>query len=133
MTSHALRFHRFSRSDRVDAVARCAMRRANFGLRLQNFAVLALGIFRQDGRRAFSRMTRPTQRGDFSGRGDSIRLGVPFRIPVPRAFAVTGIALHPGLRVRMREKILHGFAVTDRAQFMLLGRRQRYQWQQQHP
>jgi len=133
MTSHALRFHCFSRSDRVDAVARCAMRRTNFGLRLQNLAMLALGIFRQDERSAFSGMAGSAQCGNFSGRGDAIRLGVPFGIPVPRAFAMTGNTFHSRLRVRMREEILHGFAMTDRAQFVLLGRCQRNHRQHQHP
>ena len=98
------------------------MRRANFGLPLQNLAVFALRIFCQDCRRAFSHVASAAQRGNFGGRGDPIHLRVPFRSSVPNAFAVTSIALHSRLRMRVSQKILHGFAMADRAQFMLPGR-----------
>jgi hypothetical protein len=96
------------------------MRRANFGLRPQNLAVFALRIFHQNGCRAFSLVAGAAQRGNFGGRGDTIRLRVTLRRSMPKAFAVTGIALYPGLRVRVGEEILHGVAMADRAQFMLL-------------
>jgi hypothetical protein len=98
------------------------MRRASFGLRPQNLAVFALRIFRQDGHRTLSLVAAAAECGDFDGRSDSIRLRVALRSSVADAFAVTSLALHPGLRVRVSQEILYGFAMADCAQFVLLGR-----------
>ncbi len=93
------------------------MRRADFRLRAQNLAVFALGKFRQ------TLMTAAAQRRNFRGRGDAVRLRMPLRSSMPDAFAVTRLALHAGLGMRVGQKIFHRVAMADRAQFMLLRRR----------
>ena len=50
------------------------------------------------------------------GCGDAVRFGVPLRTPVLDTRAMTGVAIQVFLRMRMRQEVLHRFAMTDFAE-----------------
>ena len=50
------------------------------------------------------------------GCGDAVRFGVPLRTPVLDTRSMTGVAIQVLLRMRMRQEVLHRFAMTDFAE-----------------
>jgi hypothetical protein len=50
------------------------------------------------------------------GRGDTIGLGVPLRSPMLDALSMAGVAIQALFGVWMRQKVLHGFAMTHLAE-----------------
>ena len=50
------------------------------------------------------------------GCGNAVRFGVPLGTPVLDTRAMTGVAIQTLFGMRMRQKVLHGFAVTDFAE-----------------
>ena len=59
-----------------------------------------------------SRVTFATQRGDFVGSGNAVRFRMSLGTAVLDTFTMTGIAIQSLLRMGMRQKVLHGFAVA---------------------
>jgi hypothetical protein len=52
------------------------------------------------------------------GCGNAVWFGVSLGSPVLDALSMTGVAIQTFLGMRMRQKVLHGFGVTDFAEVM---------------
>ena len=92
------------------------VRGTNPGLRQHQLPVLTGGVLLLDRAASLPRVTPPAQRRNLMGRGNAVRFGVPLGTPVLDTLSMTGVAIQALFGMRMRQKVLHGFAVTHFAE-----------------
>ena len=92
------------------------VRGTNSGLRQHQLPVFAGGILCLDGGAGLSSVTPTAKRGDLMRRSNAVRFGVPLGTPVLHTVSVTGVAIQALLRMRMRQEVLHCFAVAHFAE-----------------